>query len=254
MEQFDFTNFDFINRSNAEYIDLLWQKYQADPRSVDTHWRAFFAGFEAGGGRQLAPSSDGAAAPSGYEDLVHAYRELGHFVATLDPLGHNRPAHPLLELSEFGLSVNDLDRQVGNGTFLGPTDGTLRDLIEKLRATYCGTIGVEFMDISDKAQREWLVQRMEPTLNKPPVSKEEARAILYQLVAAQGFEEFLHKREVNKKRFSLEGGEAMIPLINALIDDGVNLGVEEMVTGMAHRGRLNVLAHVMNKPYETIIS
>ncbi|MDB5322305.1 MAG: sucA [Phycisphaerales bacterium] len=253
MEPFDFTTFDFINRSNAEYIELLYHKYQTDPRSVDTHWRAFFAGFEAGGGRQIS-SSEGQSAPSGYEDLVHAYRELGHFVSKLDPLGHNRPAHPLLDLGEFGLSINDLDRQVGNGTFLGPTDGTLRDLIEKLRATYCGTIGVEFMEIADKAQREWLVQRMEPTLNRPPVSAEEGKAILYQLVAAQGFEEYLALKEQGKKRFSLEGAEAIIPLINSMIETGVNLGVEEMVTGMAHRGRLNVLAHVLNKPYETILS
>ena len=99
MEPFDFTNFDFINRSNAEYIELLYHKYQTDPRSVDSHWRAFFAGFEAGGGRQLN-SGEGASAPSGYEDLVHAYRELGHFVSKLDPLGHNRPAHPLLDGAE----------------------------------------------------------------------------------------------------------------------------------------------------------
>jgi 2-oxoglutarate dehydrogenase E1 component len=253
MEQFDFTNFDFVNRANAEYIELIYHKYQTDPRSVEAHWRAFFAGFEAGGGRQIV-ATPGQAGPSGYEDLVHAYRELGHFVSKLDPLGHNRAGHPLLELSEFGLSVGDLDRQVGNGTFLGPTDGTLRDLIEKLRATYCGNIGVEFMEISDKAQREWLVQRMEPTLNRPPVSREDGKGILYQLVAAQGFEEYLHFKKQNQKRFSLEGGEAIIPLMNALINDGVNLGVEEMVTGMAHRGRLNVLAHVLNKPYETILA
>jgi 2-oxoglutarate dehydrogenase E1 component len=252
MDQFDFKAFDFINRSNAEYIDLLYQKYQSDPRSVDPHWRAFFAGFEAGGGRQIVmPAGTG---PMSYEDLVHAYRELGHFVAKLDPLGHNRPAHPLLDLSEFGLTINDLDRQVGSGTFLGPTDATLRDLIEKLRATYCGTIGVEFMDISDKAQREWLIQRMEPTLNHPKFSAAESKALLYQIVAAQGFEEYLQQRYVGKKRFSLEGSEAIIPLINTLIDDGVNLGIEEMVTGMAHRGRLNVLAHVLNKPYEMILA
>ncbi|HEY7116315.1 MAG TPA: 2-oxoglutarate dehydrogenase E1 component, partial [Tepidisphaeraceae bacterium] len=252
-QQFDFTSFDFINRANAEYIDQLYQKYQQDPRSVETHWRAFFAGFEAGGGRQIV-SEAGPAAPSGYEDLVHAYRELGHFVAKLDPLGHNRPDHPLLQLSEFGLTLNDLDRQVGSGTFLGHTDGTLRDLIEKLRSTYCGTIGVEFMDISDKAQREWLIQRMEPALNHPPVTREEAKALLFQLVAAQGFEEYLQLKFQGKKRFSVEGSEAVVPLINTLIDSGVHLGVEEMVMGMAHRGRLNVLAHVLNKPYETILA
>jgi len=253
MSQFDFASFDFVNRANAEYIDQLFRKYQLDPRSVESHWRAFFTGFEAGGGRQLV-GSDGTAGSMNYEDLVHAYRELGHFVSRLDPLGHNRPNHPLLELSEFGLTVNDLDRPTGSGTFMGPTNGTLRDLIEKLRATYCGTIGVEFMEISDKAQREWLIQRMEPQLNRPRLSQQESRAILSQLVEAQGFEEFLHVREQGKKRFSLEGGEGVIPLLNALVDDGVGLGVEEMVFGMAHRGRLNVLAHVLRKPHEMILA
>ncbi len=253
MSQFDFANFDFINRANAEYIDLLFRKYQTDPRSVDSHWRAFFTGFEAGGGRQIVNTAGGTG-PMSYEDLVHAYRELGHFVAHLDPLGHNRPNHPLLDLSEFGLTINDLDRTVGSGTFLGATDGTLRDLIEKLRATYCGNIGVEFMEISDKAQREWLIQRMEPVLNRPAVTPADAKNILYQIAAAQGFEEYCQQTFVGKKRFSIEGAEAIIPLMNALIDDGVNLGVEEMVTGMAHRGRLSVLAHVLNKPYEMILA
>ena len=253
MSQFDFASFDFVNRANAEYIEQLFRKYQVDPRSVESHWRAFFAGFEAGGGRQLV-ASDGGAGSMNYEDLVHAYRELGHFVSQLDPLGHNRPTHPLLDLGEFGLTVADLDRQTGTGSFKGQTDGTLRDLIEKLRATYCGTIGVEFMEISDKAQREWLIERMEPILNRPRLTQQESRAILSQLVEAQGFEEFLHVKELNKKRFSLEGGEAVIPLMNALVDEGVGLGVEEMVCGMAHRGRLNVLAHVLRKPHEMILA
>jgi 2-oxoglutarate dehydrogenase E1 component len=204
MEQSDFTNFDFINRANAEYIDLLYQRYQTDPRSVDAYWRAFFRGVRGGGGRQIVrttgPRAQRIRRPGSRLPRVGALR------GKLDPLGHNRPAHPLLDLSEFGLTLNDLDRQVGSGTFLGPTDGTLRDLIEKLRATYCGTIGVEFMEISDKAQREWLIQRMEPTLNRPPVSREEAKSILYQIVAAQGFEEYCGIKFQGKKRFSIEGG------------------------------------------------
>src|SRR6476646_1983871 len=145
--------FDFVNRSNAEYIDRIYEQYRRDPRSVDGTWRAYFAGFEFaasrnGNGRAataLPPSRAGAAAAAvgraageaaapltiGVHNLVHSYRELGHFVARLDPLGHDRPNHPLLDLGNFSMSAADLDREVGNGSFTGQTDGTLRDLIEK---------------------------------------------------------------------------------------------------------------------------
>ena len=255
-------SFDIINRANAEYIDELYQQYQRDPRSVETTWQAFFAGFDAGAARNQTPGGTHPGEPphgaheltTGVYDLVHSYRELGHFVARLDPLGNDRPSHPLLNLSEFGLTTEDLDKPSIKGGFHGETNGTLRDLIEKLRATYCRTIGVEFMDIPDKAQREWLAQRMEPILNRPELSADDARAILFQLVAAEEFERFLHTRYIGQKRFSIEGGESLIPLLNTLIEDGAEFGVQEVVMGMAHRGRLNVLAHVMNKPYETILS
>src|SRR5438552_225027 len=147
--------FDFVNRANAQYIDQLYQQYQRDPRSVEEHWRAFFAGFDTGASRGATPGGTIAkpAAPqeesfaAGVYDLVHSYRELGHFVAKLDPLGHDRPTHPLLNLSEFGLTPDDLDKPVIQGGFHGPFDGKLRDLIEKLRATYCRSLGVEYMDI-----------------------------------------------------------------------------------------------------------
>src|SRR5688500_11399577 len=160
---------DFVNRANADYIDRLYEQYQRDPRSLDDFWQAYFAGFDsaaagaAASGRAATPGGNGrhnpaaaAASPgragdvapaplqTGVHKLVHSYRELGHFVAKLDPLGHDRPSHPLLELSQFDMKPADLDRVVGNGGFRGPTDGTLRDLIEKLRATYCRTLGVEF--------------------------------------------------------------------------------------------------------------
>jgi 2-oxoglutarate dehydrogenase E1 component len=255
---------DFINRANADYIDQLYQRYQSDSRSVDAYWRAFFAGFEAAGGR--ASSLQGAFATqdsvepgdarAGVEvkNLVHSYRELGHFVAQLDPLGHHRETHPLLELSQFGLTLADLDKRVTQTDFAGPTDGTLRDLIAKLRTTYCSTFGVEFTNISDKAQRDWLIQRMEPNLNHPVLSREERKALLYELVAAQGFEDFLALKHQGQKRFGLEGGESLIPLLNVLVDDGAILGIQEIVMGTSHRGRLNVLAHVLNKPYEVILA
>src|SRR3954468_8310289 len=161
--------FDFVNRANAEYIDRLYEQYQRDPRSIDVTWQAYFAGFEYAEGKNFkaagnAPQQKTQAASGpgvseqadrqalernahiGIYDLVHSYRELGHFIADLDPLGRNRANHPLLELSEFNLTPADLDHEVGAGPFQGKTDGTLRDLIDKLRATYCRTLGVQYME------------------------------------------------------------------------------------------------------------
>jgi 2-oxoglutarate dehydrogenase E1 component len=254
---------DFINRANADYIDRLYQQYQTDPRSVDAYWQAFFAGFEAAGGRAgtLSAAFEPSESPqqptdakAGVEvkNLVHSYRELGHFIADLDPLGHNRPTHPLLEMSQFGLTHADLDKRVTHSDFRGQTDGTLRDLLSKLRTTYCSTIGVEYTNIADKTQRDWLQERMEPNYNHPNFAPAECAALLYQLCVAQGFEDFLDVKQRGQKRFGLEGGESLIPLLNALADHGSGLGIEEIVMGMAHRGRLNVLAHVLNKPWEVI--
>ena len=251
---------------NAEYIEALYAQYQRDPGSVPEEWRHFFRGFEFGFSRSApAGESDRTALQSmeanegllvfvGVQALVQAYRQMGHFVARLDPLGHNRQRLPLLDLIEFGLAEEDLEKTVGNGGFLGRTDGTLKGLLNKLKATYCRSIGVEYMDIPDKDQRDWLQERIEPCLNNPDLSEEAARRVLGRLIAAEQFEQFLHTRYVGQKRFSLEGAESMVPLLDELVDTGSRLGVEEMVIGMAHRGRLNVLAHILHKPYEEIIA
>jgi len=255
---------DIIGRANADYLDRLYEQYQQDPHGMDPYWRAFFAGFEAAGGKvgTLAAAFDAGDEPqptdarAGVEvkNLVHSYRELGHFIANLDPLSHNRPSHPLLELVHFGLDAADLDKRVTHSDFLGTTDGTLRDLLDKLHQTYCGTIGVEYIGIADKTQREWLMQRMEPNYNHPSLDEVACKALLYELAAAQGFEDFLSLKQQGQKRFGLEGGESLIPLLNTLVDVGAELGVSEIVFGMAHRGRLNVLTHVLNKPYEVILA
>src|SRR4051812_2169566 len=250
--------FDFVNRANAEYIDQLHDQYLKDPRSVPEQWRAFFAGFEVGLERSTTdgtrPTLPTGPLNMGVFDLVHSYRELGHFVARLDPLGHDRPNHPLLDLANFGMTHADLDREVGTGGFHGATDGTLRDLIDKLRTTYCRTIGVEFIGISDKAQRDWLIQRMEPIYNQPALEPADRKALLFQLVAAEEFEQYLHRVFIGAKRFSLEGAESFIPLCNVIVDQGATLGANQFIYAMAHRGRLNALAHVLNKPYEVILS
>ncbi|HVM96386.1 MAG TPA: hypothetical protein VMT89_08345, partial [Candidatus Acidoferrales bacterium] len=202
------TNLDFINRSNAEYVDRLYAQYMRDPSSVDPQWAMFFAGFEAASGNGKRTAVEVAAAPSeaersiGVFDLIHSYRELGHLIANLDPLGHNQTTHPLLEPTEFGFTDADLSRTVACPSFKGCDQAPVRELITKLHATYCETIGVEYLHLSDKAQRTWLQERMEPTLNKPQLTAEDRRRILSMLMAAEGFEQFLHTKYVGQKRFS----------------------------------------------------
>jgi 2-oxoglutarate dehydrogenase E1 component len=190
----------------------------------------------------------------GIFDLVHSYRELGHLVAHLNPL-EDRPAdHPLLEPSEFGIRPSDMDRVVECSNFRGCTTATVRELLGGLRATYCGTIGIEYMHIQDPEQRAWLQERMEPNSNRANLSQQEQVALLGRLIVAEGFEQFLQVRYPTQKRFSLEGAEAVIPILDVLIEDGSRLGVDELVFGMSHRGRLNVLANVLRKPYEMVLA
>jgi 2-oxoglutarate dehydrogenase E1 component len=248
---------DFFHRANADYLEQLHAQFDRDPDSVGSQWRAFFAGFQAASDHQAAPAvSDGQQPPDrlaqGAYDLVHSYRELGHCVAKLNPLGHNRPSHPLLKLSESGLRETDLDQPIDAESFLGPPAVTVRELLKQLTTTYCGSLGVEYMEITNREQRSWLQERMEPALNRPTLSGAESRRVLELLVTAQTLEEFLHAKFLGQKRFSVEGAESLIPLLETLIEVGAALGAEEVVMGMAHRGRLNVLAHVVHKPYEII--
>jgi 2-oxoglutarate dehydrogenase E1 component len=250
---------DFASGENAEYLATKYESYLADPGSVDETWQAFFAGF--------ALASDGqveSAMPTepvgavGVYDLVHTFRTFGHYEANLDPLGVTaRPAgtgHPMLSLDNFGLAEKPATMQIGRGGFGGETDGTLGDLVDKLRTTYCGTIGVETTGVADLEQRRWLQQRMEPTLNQPEVSAAQRIHLLRQLVAAEEFEQYIHRAFVGSKRFSVEGAEALVPLMNTVVETAGPLGGEQVICSMAHRGRLNVLAHVLEKPYETLLA
>ncbi len=249
--------FDFFSRANGDYIEQLYRQYKDDPSAVDERWAVFFAGFEAGNSgssilEKLLSAKSGSPA-EGVNHLVHSYRELGHFIANLNPLGGNRDSHPLLQLSEFGFTDEDLSRSVGNGSFLGPAGDTLGDLVSSLKTTYCGTLGVEFMEIPDKTQREWLQERMEPDRNHPALSADEKKYILSRLVAAEGFESFLHTKYVGQKRFSIQGAESVIPLLDTLLNEAASQGAEEILMGMAHRGRLNVLTNIIGKPFELVL-
>jgi 2-oxoglutarate dehydrogenase E1 component len=244
---------DFIARANPEYVESLYRQFQNDPGSVDERWALVFAGYEFATRNGVTPVADGKPALR-VADLVDAYRNFGHLIADLDPLGHSPRSHPYLELGRFGLDADDLRRTVSSGTFRGLADVRFGELIEALRETYCGTLGVELVDIRDKQQRDWLEERMEGCRNRPGLSNEERVRILERLVAAETFEQFLHTKYVGQKRFSLEGAEALIPLLDTIVEGAGGLGVEEIVMGMPHRGRLNVLAHILHKPYEMILS
>jgi 2-oxoglutarate dehydrogenase E1 component len=238
-------------RWNLDAIEAAYRSWQQDSSSVDESWRQFFEGFELGVSRLTAPGQE-ARCQTGVVRLIDAYRDLGHFVAHLDPLGTPPARHALLELSEFGLDETDLDRTFDTSPFVGLPQATLRQLLAALRETYCRTIGVEYMHIQDTRIRRWLQERMEPRRNQPRFDRARKLWILKELHYAELFERFLHTRFVGQKRFSLEGAETLIPLLSAALERAGALGIREIVMGMAHRGRLNVLANILRKPYEEL--
>ena len=241
------------NRGNLEVVEAAYQRWRQDPESVDESWRFFFEGFELGTTRPAAQASDGGGQTS-IVRLIYAYRDLGHFLAHLDPLSNPRSSYPLLELAEFGFSEADLDRTFDTGTFIGLQRATLRELLAALRETYCRTVGVEYMHIQDTSVRRWLQLRMEPNRNRPNFGHDQKLRILKSLHYAELFERFLHTRYQREKRFSLEGAETLIPLLEAIVERAPEAGAREVVLGMAHRGRLNVLANILRKPYEEIFA
>jgi 2-oxoglutarate dehydrogenase E1 component len=238
-------------RDNLEALEAVYQRWRQNPESVDSSWRDFFAGFELGIS-QPAGVAEGKA-QIGVVRLIHRYRDLGHFIAHLDPLNEQRGSHPLLDLADVGLSEADLDRTFETN-FVGLPRATLRELLAALRETYCRTIGVEYLHIQDTRIREWLQQRMEPRRNKPNFDRATKLRILKSLHYAELFERFLQTRYTGQKRFSLEGAETLIPVMETIVEKAPDAGVREIVVGMAHRGRLNVLANILRKPYEEIFA
>jgi 2-oxoglutarate dehydrogenase E1 component len=240
-------------RWNLDAIESAYQAWRNDSNSVDESWRLFFQGFDLAMGRHAGAVLE-TSCQTGIVRLIDAYRDLGHFVAHLDPLSDQRTTHPLLELSEFGLNEGQLDRTFDTSTFAGLPQAPLRELLERLRETYCRTIGVEYMHIQDTRIRRWLQERMEPHCNEPNFDRQKKLWILGELHYAELFERFLQARFVGQKRFSLEGSETLIPILEAIFEKAGALGAKELVLGMAHRGRLNVLANILRKPYQEIFA
>jgi 2-oxoglutarate dehydrogenase E1 component len=238
----------------------LYSQYLADPTSVSEEWRDYFSRLTA---PQPTPAAEATPTTAVADieqqarvlQLINAYRVRGHFDAELDPLGITpKWSHPELDPGYYGFTRDDLSKEFSVGRMFGMPALTLRGILSTLRETYCGTVGIEYMHIQDPVQRRWIQERVENEQYHVPLMLDTKRAILTQLYAAETFEVFLHTKFVGHKRFSLEGAETLIPLLDTLIEHGAARGVEEVVLGMPHRGRLNVLANTLGKSYEVIFS
>ncbi|MBV1704311.1 MAG: 2-oxoglutarate dehydrogenase E1 component [Hyphomicrobiales bacterium] len=305
----EFAETGFLYGANADYVEAMQARYEADPNSVAEEWRGFFrnladrrenveasargpswarADWPAAPKGDLVSAFDGdwgaiekavgdklktkaaaasSASPAPSADLLHqatrdsvraimmirAYRMRGHLIADLDPLGLAGVGdHEELHPSNYGFEEKDWDRPIFIDGVLGLETATVREMLAILRRTYCGTIGFEFMHISDPAEKSWLQERIEGPDKEVAFTREGKRAILNKLVEAEGFEKFIDVKYTGTKRFGLDGGEATIPALEQIIKRGGALGVTDIVVGMAHRGRLNVLSQVMGKPHRVI--
>ena len=263
-------------RIDAKLLEDQYSRWKQNPEGVEATWSAFFQGFELG----LAEKPNGATAPSAQtaqpingsaaasptptladlplqtrvEGLVYAYRTIGHTIAKLDPLAHERPEQPLLVIKELGFQEKDLDTTVSSRFFLGGRAMTLREMIENLRLIYASTIGFEFMHIQNIRVRNWLRERIESRPYEAAPSRAVQIALLRELLEAESFEHFLHTKYVGQKRFSLEGGESLMAALHTIFEDCPRRGVQEIIMGMSHRGRLNVLANFLAKSLSNLFA
>jgi 2-oxoglutarate dehydrogenase E1 component len=248
--------FSQVGNQEIAAIEALYASYLADNESVDASWKNFFAGFEFA--RKNFADQPGSVHDEKVDkefailNLIHGYRQRGHLFTKTNPVRARRKYLPTLEIENFGLQQSDLDTvfKAGNSIGIGPS--TLRKIIEHLEATYCESVGVEYVFMRHPVLIDWLKTKMESCRNREVFSPEKQKHFYYHLKLAVGFESYIHKKFVGQKRFSLEGGEALIPALDAVIEHGSELGISEFVIGMAHRGRLNVLTNILQKPYENI--
>ena len=269
-----------LTGANAALLDDLYQRWLADPHSVEPEWAELFAAQEApNGGHYQAPGPnrtsifnpgsrsrraaseadvmEAAQRQAKVAQLINAYRVRGHFLADIDPLERaDRQRHPELTLQYWGLGDGDLDAAVHSEPIYGePRISSLRRVLARLEKTYCGSFGVEYMNIDDIEQKQWVARRLETLYDEGPVlTPDEERRVLEKLSDAEGFERLIHTRFPGTKRFSLEGGETLIPLLDDLVEDSAEQGVREIIIGMAHRGRLSTMVNILGKPAEMVIA
>jgi 2-oxoglutarate dehydrogenase E1 component len=251
---------------NAALVEEIRQRYEVDPTSVHAAWADLFEAPE----QAAAEPAPAEAAPAGEPApelaaqvadrharvlrLIHAYRARGHRIANTDPLGAHPSYFPELDPAHYGFGNEDMDRRYIAGDLPGGPLQTLRQILERLRRTYCRTVGVEFTHVQDPGRKLWLQRQLEEAENESRPATPERLRILEKLAAAEVFERFLHTKFIGQKRFSLEGSESLIPALDTLVEDAPAYGVRELVIGMAHRGRLNVLSNVIGKSLASIFS
>lgn len=256
--------FSYLSNADVSAIEQLYQNFLNDPLSVEEEWSKFFQGFEFARKNfgDITEKNTKAVFESQLDfdkefkvlNLINGYRTRGHLFTKTNPVRDRRKYNPTLDIENFGLSKEDLKTKFKAGIEVGLTDATLAEIIEHLKETYCNSIGIEYRYIRTPEKVQWLQDKLETDRNRPNFTEEEKKHMLKKLSQAVMFEQFLHKKFVGQKRFSLEGGESLIPALDAIIEMGANKGIEEFVVGMAHRGRLNVLANIFNKTYESIFS
>src|SRR5216684_6831155 len=250
-------------RANLELIDQNYRRWQEDPASVGPSWAAFFEGFELGN----LPERNGAAAEATpragvregslqarVDGLIYAFRTLGHTIARVNPLAEKRPENPQLTLRELGFSEKDLDLHVSSKFFLDNEEMKLREMIARLEKIYADSIGAEFMHIQNTRIRNWVLHRLESRPDKHSTPRQVKIALLRALMEAESFEVFLHSRYVGQKRFSIQGAESLTVILDTILHKCPGVGVEEICMGMAHRGRLNVLANFLKKSLRDIFT
>src|SRR5215217_7731299 len=259
-------DFSYITHSHPAYIESLYHDFLQNPESVDPEYRKFFEGFDFA----LSNGTNGhavAAAPVETKavdtaqlskefavyNLILAYRKKGHLVAKTNPIRERKDRGANLSLNYFGLTEADLPQRFEAGQFVGLGNASLQEIVGKLQKLYCGHVGIEYRYIVNQERLDWLQKEIETTLQEPLPLNQKKR-ILEKLNEGVIFEKFLHTKYIGQKRFSLEGGETTIPALDAMLTVAADLGTEEAVIGMAHRGRLNILANILGKTYEQIFS
>ncbi len=252
------SDFSFISNAHPAFIDSLYQQYQQDPEVVEASWQLFFKGFDFGANGNGAAAVDAEHIQNELRvlSLIFAYRNRGHLESTTNPLKPRVNRQPYLAITDFGLTENQLNTPFRAGAEIGLPNATLGQIVAHLRKVYCSNIGFEFHSIQGREKRRWLRDYIEKSAPERQfdIPLEKKRRILEKLNGAVVFEQFLHTKFLGQKRFSLEGGETAIVSLDAIINKATESKVEEVVIGMAHRGRLNVLANIMGKTYKQIFT